>query len=93
MDIEGSELAALRGMVHTISNYQPVFLVEVSESVLKEESDRQQVFKFFETFNYDKFIISEGGDLIKHHEVNSISNTNYIFKPSLENSKTINGFN
>lgn len=84
IDIEGSELHALRGMVNTIRKHQPVFMVEISEAVLKEESDRNQIFTFFDEFKYNKFVISDGGALIIPDIEKSGQYTNYIFKPSTE---------
>lgn len=82
IDIEGAELHALKGMVQTIRKHQPVLLVEISEGVLKEESDRNQIFKFFEEFSYNAFVISDAGALIIPDKEKSSDYTNYIFKPS-----------
>lgn len=82
IDIEGAELSALKGMVNTIRVHQPVFLVEISEGVLKEKSERNQIFTFFELFNYMPFVISAGGVLTLVEKDESGDNTNYIFKPS-----------
>ncbi len=89
IDIEGAELQALRGMVNTIRRHQPVFMVEISENVLKKESDRNQIFTFFDGFNYSAFIVSDEGALKTPDKEKSGSYTNYIFKPSPEKNKQI----
>ncbi len=81
IDIEGSELNALKGMVNIIRKHQPVFLVEVSEAVLNDETDRNEVFNFFDAFDYDKFVISDEGTLKTPVKDELNEYTNYIFQP------------
>ncbi len=83
MDIEGAELKALQGMINTIRKHRPTFMVEISEDVLKEEVDRNQVLQFFDELKYHEFVIAEDGKLELPNKEMTGKYTNYIFKPSI----------
>ena len=66
IDIEGSEIFALKGMSRTIENLRPVILIEVlEENLLKVDSSKEEVFNFFFTRKYRAFLIKNDLALVE----------------------------
>jgi FkbM family methyltransferase len=58
MDIEGSELRALRGMVDAINRFRPSVLIEVlDEHLNKSGGTKEEVFEYFFSKQYNAFRI------------------------------------
>ena len=58
IDVEGSELNALRGGHDTLSRQKPVVMIEAEKQVSKHESTA--IFDFFEQLGYTPFYFREG---------------------------------
>ena len=60
MDIEGSELGALRGATETLARYRPAILIELNDSALKRcGGSSSDVLKLLTGAGYDGWIISD----------------------------------
>lgn len=82
IDIEGAELFALKGMARTIEKYKPVFLIEISASVLGEQSLLgDEVLTFMKSFAYSPYSIEPSGEVVPARDI-SASITNYAFFPA-----------
>ncbi len=80
LDIEGGELAALRGAQKTIQKFKPLLLVEVNaESYQAAGYSAGEVLGFFRSLNYGSFEISKRGGL---KPINTLpAYGNIIFRP------------
>jgi len=61
VDVEGHELAALRGAIELIKRSQPIFLVEAEDR--HREAATRSVFEFFAEWNYRGYFLE--GDKVK----------------------------
>jgi FkbM family methyltransferase len=83
IDIEGSELFALKGMQNAISKYKPIIMIEISEDVLKNTSVKStDIVNFIKGFNYIQMAISLNGDTIDINEAAENNYFNFVFYPS-----------
>ena len=75
LDIEGSELAALKGMRAVLEEQRPVLIVEVNPETLSLFGLKpEDICNYLNQFNFDKFLISENGRL-EHLNSNEINQT------------------
>ena len=80
IDIEGAELFALKGMANTIRQFKPTVLIEISESVLGENSaSGKEIFKMMENHGYSPYIIEPTGDIKSYDSDSDKKATNYVF--------------
>lgn len=79
IDIEGAELPALKGMVHTLSKYKPILVVEVSPEVTRSSKKRLQVFDFLQQKSYDRYIVQSDGRLVHPNDRELNDHTNFVF--------------
>ncbi|MES2587400.1 MAG: FkbM family methyltransferase [Bacteroidota bacterium] len=79
IDIEGSELFALKGMKKTLEKFKPEILIEINDDCFNSAGySSHDILDFLESFGYLPYKIFRG-KLIKHHgEFNNWGN--YIFK-------------
>ena len=80
LDIEGSELAALKGMKEVLQTQKPVLIVEINPETLSmfnlQPSD---IYVYLNQFNFEGFLIS-GNDRLEHLDKNKINQTiNVLF--------------
>jgi FkbM family methyltransferase len=62
IDIEGSELGALRGAAETLSRYRPPILIELNETALRRcGASAAEVVSFCGNLDYEGWIISPAG--------------------------------
>ncbi len=81
LDIEGSELAALKGMRMVLEEQKPVLIVEINPETLSLFGLRPvDIFNHLNQFNFDRFLISENGRLehLNNDEVNQAINVLFI---------------
>jgi FkbM family methyltransferase len=79
IDIEGSELFALKGMEKSIEKFKPILLIEINNECFKSAGyDANDVLDFLNEFNYKTFKLFRG-KLIKHEGEFSRWG-NYVFK-------------
>jgi FkbM family methyltransferase len=65
VDIEGSELFALRGSSSVLERFKPVLLFELFDMALaKQGCDSKMVAQFIQGFGYDLFEFGESGRLV-----------------------------
>lgn len=55
IDVEGFELEVLKGAQNTIKKYQPIIIVEVSESIIDEYGQSNEIIEFIKTLGDYKF--------------------------------------
>ena len=80
LDIEGSELAALKGMRAVLEEQRPVLIVEINpETLLQFELKPVDIYNYLNQFNFEGFLISENG-ILEHLNSNEINHTiNVLF--------------
>ena len=61
--------------------HRPAIMVEVSDQVLKSETDRGKVFDFFDEMRYQKYVLDQHIELIPPDENRLNDYTNFIFFP------------
>lgn len=83
LDIEGSELKALRGAEKTIQQFNPIFLIEILDSILKNcGTNAEEVWDFLSKrdyliFTYDLYT----GDLFRIYEYSPSKYTDFLAIP------------
>lgn len=61
MDIEGAELAALRGGALTLAKYRPILLMELSDRALNhQKASSTEVLSLLADYGYDVFLFDPG---------------------------------
>lgn len=79
IDIEGSELFALKGMSKSLEKFKPQLLIEINDECFKSAGySTKQLIDFLSLFNYKVFRLFRG-NLIPHHG-DFLVWGNYIFK-------------
>jgi FkbM family methyltransferase len=80
LDIEGSELAALKGMSAVLEKQKPALIVEINPETLSLFGLKPlDIYNYLNQFNFDRFLISENNRL-EHLDSNEISQTiNVLF--------------
>jgi FkbM family methyltransferase len=80
LDIEGSELAALKGMSAVLEKQKPALIVEINPEILSLfDLKPLDIYNYLNQFNFDRFLISGNGRL-EHLNSNEISQTiNVLF--------------
>ncbi len=82
IDIEGAELFALRGMQATLQKFRPTLLMEISESVLGENSaSSTEIFNMMDEYGYSAHTIDPAGDLLPFVPGSDTQATNFVFVP------------
>jgi FkbM family methyltransferase len=83
MDIEGSELNALKGSINTIKKYKPGFLIEINSIYSKDAGFRVvDIYNFFKSYDYRPFAVNNGGyRKMGRREFLHIKQQNVFFKP------------
>lgn len=79
IDIEGGELACLRGSEFLLRRYQPMLVVEVQEFSARQAGwDVEEFFQYLRGFGYEFFIIGSRGQLSKL-DPNSLADFQNVF--------------
>jgi FkbM family methyltransferase len=80
LDIEGSELAALKGMRMVLEEQRPALIVEINPETLWLFGLKPlNIYNYLNQFNFDGFLISENG-VLQHLNSSEISQTvNVLF--------------
>jgi hypothetical protein len=69
MDIEGSELTALRGMAGTLTRHSVEVFMEVHADLLRANGqDEEMIDKFFKGIGYSKEVLREPNGLAFEHK-------------------------
>jgi FkbM family methyltransferase len=82
IDIEGSEMLALRGMVKIIEKFRPRILIELKEETVAASNYRVvDIEEFLINTGYEKYIINEQGNVSNDLKRQSKDYHNYLFLP------------
>lgn len=73
IDVEGSEYAAIMGMIGTLQKHKPILLVEIWDNTAKPNVENVLI-----ELGYQKFYINNSGDLTTNNT--NPNRKNYIFK-------------
>jgi hypothetical protein len=66
IDVEGHELAVLKGAVATLGRYHPLLLVEIRSEFLRQAgTSRDAVYAFLKELGYAPFVTRSDGGLEK----------------------------
>jgi|688.fasta_scaffold480336_1 FkbM family methyltransferase len=66
MDIEGSEMMALKGATQLLENCSPALILEINpEMLISSGSSTIELLKYLQDFNYEAFWIDERGKLVQ----------------------------
>jgi FkbM family methyltransferase len=69
MDIEGGEMDALEGMKNVIQFHRPGIFIEICNELLQRfGNNSQDIFSFFEGYQYHGFRINAANEIQKMHE-------------------------
>jgi FkbM family methyltransferase len=80
LDIEGSELAALKGMQETLQNFKPLVIAEVNpETLASFNLTPGDIYSYLNKLNFDGFIISEKEGLKRVNQNNTRETKNVLF--------------
>lgn len=81
LDIEGSELAALKGMKGVLEKQKPVLLVEINPETLSLFGLKpHDIFNYLKQLNFDGFLISDNGipEYLNSIEINQTVNILFV---------------
>lgn len=82
IDIEGSEMLALRGMGKIIENFRPRILIELKEETLTESGYQvNDIEEYLIHSGYEKYIINEQGNVSNDLKQQPENYYNYLFLP------------
>jgi len=80
LDIEGSELTALKGMKEVLQKQQPVLIVEVNPETLSMFNLKpSDIYDYLKQLNFEGFLILEGAKLEHLNRVEMNQTTNVLF--------------
>lgn len=83
LDVEGSELAALKGMKEVLQKQKPVLIVEVNPETLSMFNLKpSDIYDYLKQLNFEGFLILENARLerLDHVEINQTTNVLFIHK-------------
>ena len=87
LDIEGSELAALKGMQEVLQNFKPVVIAEINPETLRLFNLKPaDICEFLSKLDFSGYLISERGKLeqVKQNEIDQTVNVLFIYKEKIE---------
>ncbi len=87
LDVEGSELAALKGMQGVLQNFKPLVIAEINPETLGLFTlTPADIFDYLNKLDFDGYLISEPGKLeqVKPNEINQTVNVLFISRERME---------
>lgn len=87
LDIEGSELAALRGMQEVLQNFRPVVIAEINPGTLALFNlTPADIFDYLNKLDFIAYLITETGKLeqVKQNEVMQTVNVLFIYREKIK---------
>lgn len=83
MDIEGSEMLALKGMIRILEKYKPKILIELKEETLKNSGYLvEEIVDLLVRLKYSRFILDDTGNVSGDISRQPEGYYNYLFLPS-----------
>jgi len=86
LDIEGSELAALRGMAGVLQNFKPLIIAEINPETLGTfDLDPSAIFDYLNKLDYKAYHILKTGNIepFTHMEIHQTVNALFIHKDKI----------
>lgn len=86
LDIEGSELAALKGMKDVLQKQRPILIVEVNPETLSMFNLRpSDIYDYLKQLNFEGFLILDNGRFtrLSQPEINQTTNVLFIHREKL----------
>jgi FkbM family methyltransferase len=87
LDIEGSELAALKGMKEVLQKQKPILIVEVNPETLSMFNLKpSNIYNYLKQLNFEGFLILENGRLeyLTQPEINQTTNVLFMHKEKMD---------
>jgi len=87
LDIEGSELAALKGMREVLQNFKPMVIVEINPETLGLFNlTPADIFDYLNKLDFIAYLIAETGNLeqVKQNEVIQTVNVLFIYREKIK---------
>ena len=80
LDVEGSELAAVKGMQEILQNFKPSVIVEINpETLLPFGLKPADIFSYFSQLNFSAFLILKTAELKKMSSYQTADTNNVLF--------------
>jgi FkbM family methyltransferase len=92
IDVEGSELAALKGMKNIIAEFHPLIVTEINPQTLSLFGlKKEDIFRFIYGFRYEIYCIEKGGGIRKYvkSEEDKVENVLFIDQDKILNYPTL----
>lgn len=87
LDIEGSELSALKGMKEALLNFKPAVVSEINPEMLRQFNTKAvDIFNYLNDLNFCGFFIFKSGEIfpIDSYETTETNNVLFIHKEKVE---------
>ena len=87
LDVEGSELAALKGMQETLQDFKPLVIAEINPGTLRLFNlTPASVYDFLDKLDFTGYLISERGKLehVKKDKINQTVNVLFVHKEKID---------
>ena len=82
IDVEGAELAVLKGMKRILKEIKPIIFIEISNDVLADIAiDAQEIIDFILEYDYSIYAVSKRGTATMFNSLKNSTYHNYIFLP------------
>ena len=88
LDVEGSELLALKGMNETLQSFKPLVVVEINpQTLLQFNFTPTDILNYLKGFGYWSFLVLKGGELkrINEYQTGDTKNVLFIHEEKLKN--------
>jgi FkbM family methyltransferase len=80
IDVEGSELFALKGMSETFKNFKPLIIIEINPQTFRHFNfTGTDILNYLNGFGFSSFLISKAGELISISEYIAEDTNNVLF--------------
>ena len=80
LDVEGSELAAVKGMTMTLQNFKPPVIIEINpDTLLLFGHKPADIFNYFGQLNFSGFLLFKKGELKRMGNYQPVDTNNVLF--------------
>jgi len=82
IDVEGSEMYALKGMQQTLEKHKPKILIELKEEThLQSDHSINEIISYLNKLGYEQWIIDENGEYTRYFKDKPEGYYNFLFLP------------